>query len=265
MSLDLETQLLECLNNSSMDSTDFLITNTVLKNKTIIADLSIDDLAELCHVSPPTISRFCKKMSCENFLVFKKNMLTVGNHINYSLYHMEKHSYKKLETQPENFLISYAQQIAETLIESAESIDLLQMDTLIAEINRTENVYFFGRSTSLSMLEMIQTNLLNSGKIIYYGSSISQQHAQAANLASSDLAIVISCFGNFVNFSSDIISKLSKSKAKLILITQNYHLSGSNLFDSVIYLSKKNNIETGNYSMQLGIEYLVRRYSALYS
>lgn len=73
--LELGKNLLKYINTYDIDSSEYVIAKKALTLSKDLEKLSINDFTDLCFVSPPTISRFCKKEGCNNFIEFK----TLGN------------------------------------------------------------------------------------------------------------------------------------------------------------------------------------------
>ena len=257
--------LLNYLNNKQSSDTYYDITCIILNNISTIPSLSITELADLCYVSPSTITRFCKYFGCQNYIDFK-NQLNNGfkKHIEHSLFHIKKDTFQAVKHNPKDFMNHYATEIATSAREVSEQIDYKQIDSLIHRIHNTKMVYLFGMSTSLLMVNTLQHDLLNAKKVTYTGDTSEKLLELANNIKEDDLAIVFSAYGNFISAQSEIVHQLMSSKAHLVLITLDYSDAMSSIFDETINLTKNHLLETGSYAMFMGIEYIVRRYTALY-
>ena len=61
-------QLVIYLDTANEIDTNYNIAWYVVRNFSKITDMSINELADKCYVSPATISRFCKSLGYENYL-----------------------------------------------------------------------------------------------------------------------------------------------------------------------------------------------------
>lgn len=264
MTQDLTGRLLYYINNYNNDDTYYDIAKIILKNVHSAPTLSIKELAELCYVSPSTITRFCKYFNCQNFVDFKNNLRTSSQHIEHTVFHMNKDMYTKLNDEPRTFMQSYAEEIADTLRDVSMHIDYEQIDQLVKRIHETENVYLFGYSTSLTMIETLQTDFMFAHKVTYCGANDEKQVELANHVQPNDLILIFSSYGNYMSQATKVMNILLESHAKLVLITQNPHVNNNTMFDEIVYLSEKSSIQAGSYAMFIGMEYIVRRYTALY-
>lgn len=262
--MTLQNELLDILRFSEVDSTNWTLANAVLNYGNEFRKVSIQDLANECHVSESTVSRFAKLVGCKNYIDLKEQTKHLNEESGLALFHMEKGAIHQLKNNPSEFLKEYSAGISESLQNNANCLDLKKIDAFLKEIYDAKRVFIFGTSTSLMMAEIIQSNLINYKKTIYVGFTNEQQLNHLSNVKSTDLVIVISTYGNFIHQSPELIKYLSNSDSRTILLTQNKGLQETFLFDDVIFLSNENSRDAGSYSMFFGIEYLVRRYAVLF-
>lgn len=255
--------LLDILNSTDIYSTEWTLANYFLHSANNLKNIPIQTAADDCHVSEATVSRFIKRIGYNNYAELRNSYMYSKNVNDLRVFNMNKESFSLLNNRPEQFLEEYKNEINQTLSNTTKSLDLKKIDAFLKEIKEQNNIFIFGINTSKMFADIIQYNLINYGKTIYVGNTLDQQYNFAQNLQGSDLAIVISTFGNFLHEYSPLMSTIYDSNCKTILITQNTGIQETYFFDYVIYFSDSNNTETGTYSMLLGIEYLVRRYSTL--
>lgn len=65
-------QLINYMNTNNKDDIYYQLAKVMIENIDMIAQLKIESLAELCFVSPSTVSRFCRKLGYRNFNSFKE-------------------------------------------------------------------------------------------------------------------------------------------------------------------------------------------------
>lgn len=111
----------------------------------------------------------------------------------------------------------------------------------------------------------MQDNFLHLGKLCICPDTYEIQEKTIETITSQDLVIVISVYGNFIAQNQQLIQMLEQKHTKLVLLTQNKSIPAIPLFDKVITFSQENSLECGPYAMIFGVEYLIRRYHALYA
>ncbi|MEG0256323.1 MULTISPECIES: MurR/RpiR family transcriptional regulator [Lactobacillales] len=257
-------KLLDILRNSTMNSTNWLLASTILEKGPDIEKTSIKDLATECHVSEATISRFVRLLGCNNYIDFKNNAFLIRESNDSQIFHSSKNSLDLLKKKPDDYLNLYYSQINESLNGLIHSINFDEIDYFLHQLHQKERVYIFSFSSSLMLAEIIQSNLINYGKLVLVGFNEVQQKDHLNNLKKDDLVITLSTFGNFIHEYSDISKIMAKKDCQKVLVTQNPGLHETFYFDKVICLSDKNHVEAGFYTLFLGVEYMVRRYASLF-
>ena len=75
-------RLIDVINEYSEDSTFYSIAYTMLLNFDNLQNLSINDVANLCHVSKSTISKFVRSLNFEDYSDFKAEAYFKENRFN---------------------------------------------------------------------------------------------------------------------------------------------------------------------------------------
>lgn len=264
MQTDFTTSILDYLNSTKKSDTYHNILWITMQNIDKLDKLTINQLADLCYVSAPTITRLSHFFGCQNYSEFKQNIKELGNSIEFSHFHINKTNYKLLSSTPKQYLENYTDSITNALIDASKDMDLRQIDQFLHRLYQTENVYFFSYSTSYHNASLLQADLMTNHKVCICPHTIEQQKQAANELTENDLAIVISCYGNMLNRFEGLINDITRSKAYTVLITQNSTTLNAALFDEILSFTKNNHIEAGPYIMNYGFEYLGRRYHALF-
>lgn len=264
MAIDTNEKLLNYLNITTDEDTYHTIIVTILSNIKKLSTMTINDLADACFVSAPTITRFAHAFGFKSFIEMKSYFLEYPNISTYMLFHMNKPTYEQLYAQPDAFLNDYVKQISTSLSECITSFDIAELDAFLQDIHQRKRILVLSYSTSFSLALTLQSNLLYYGKLCICPSSYELQEQQVDLLDKEDLVIFISCYGNYLNASTKLIQKVAQKNIKSVLLTQNPANPMVNTFDQVISFAKENQMICGPYIMNLGIEYLVRRYSTLY-
>lgn len=261
--MTLQERMLQVLQSNTINSTAWLLANRVLHLRGVLAKTSITKFAELCHVSEPTISRFAKSVGYRNYIDLRDAAQLDFSTPPALIFHSPTTALNLVSSDPKQYVDWYSTEINHDLNEVIKQLDFSRMDHLVKSIQTAERVFIFGSSTSKMMADIIQYNLANSGKIVYVPWTSGEQEIEARQLKKTDIALVISTFGNYIHSFSPIISLISKSEAHTILFTQNPGIQETYLFDSTICVGDSNNQLTGTYVMLFATEYIVRRYWAL--
>lgn len=105
--MKLRETLLDILNESNIDSTNWTIASVVLKLGPDLGHTSSKQLADMCHVSEATISRFVKKLGYSNYSSLKKNAHLIREQNNTQMFHTSKESLDTLKKNPDLYLEDY--------------------------------------------------------------------------------------------------------------------------------------------------------------
>lgn len=263
--MKLREALLDILNESNLDSTNWTIASTVLKLGPDLEHTSSKQLADKCHVSEPTISRFVKKLGFSNYSNLKKSAHLIREPNNAQMFHTPKESLDVLKKKPDLYLKDYQEKINDSLRDLISVIDYEQIDIFLKRIYESKRVFIFSCSYSLMLGEVIQSNLANYGKLVVMGLNEAQQLELIDYIDKDDLVISISVFGNYIHEFPEITRKIAATKGFKVLLTQNFGFQETYYFDQVFCFSKKNHNEAGFYSMFFITEYLTRRYAMLFN
>lgn len=193
----------------------------ILKHKESIQNINITILAENIGVSTSTITRFSKKMGCDNFVDLKMKL---------NLLHSEtkNHSSDSSFVKVHNY---YKEIIKQTTASFSEEM----IDGLVDDIKKAKKIYFYGvGSSGLSGSEMMH-RLLRMGFNVF---CITDSHLMIINSAivsKKDLVIGISVSGE----TKEVLDALTISKnngAKVIGITGSEKIVTATPLDKTIII-----------------------------
>ena len=264
MKPDFQLSVIDYLNTTTNCDTYHNILITALKNKTVLKQMTINQFASACFVSAPTITRVAHHFGCQSFPEFKASITSFGENMELSQFHISKSNYNKLKHEPATFIETYTEQITSALHDLSQNIDLKQIDCFLARLQQCENIFIFSYSTSYFNASLFQNDLLLSNKLCICPHTLAQQAEIAQELGKNDIAIVLTCYGNYLNHASELMKSIARSDAYSVLVTQNPVMVNATLFDEVLAFTQHNHIEAGPYIMSYGMEYLGRRYHALF-
>ena len=258
-------KMLNYLNKTTLNDTYHRIIVTLFENLYKIDTLKIEKLAELCYVSPSTMTRFLQTFGFKNYSSMKNEFQMMTQQSTQILFHMYKTEQYLLKENPQKYLENYSQQISKVICQSAKYIDIQAIDQLLEDIHQHKKIYLYGYSFGKNLALTMQDNFLHLGKLCICPDTYEIQEKTIETITSQDLVIVISVYGNFIAQNQQLIQMLEQKHTKLVLLTQNKSIPAIPLFDKVITFSQENSLECGPYAMIFGVEYLIRRYHALYA
>ncbi|WP_086315405.1 hypothetical protein A5821_002890 [Enterococcus sp. 7F3_DIV0205] len=255
---------LHYLNTNKRDATYSRIIIYLFTHLHEIRTLTITEIAERCFVSPATLTRFCRHFGIATFASLRESLVSLGTMKKHSGLRMKEQELTDLKNDPKTYLDSYAAEIITAVNDVLQTIDIKQVDQILADIHRAEEVVLIGYSATLELAKDLQTSFLLSQKLIFVGETEETQQAFVEDLSEKSIVIVISSYGSLLNRSSELMRMISDSPAKSILLTQHTQNTLTNQFDLSINVTTTNYVRIGNYPLTFFLDYFVRRYASLY-
>ncbi|MFD1901905.1 MurR/RpiR family transcriptional regulator [Enterococcus termitis] len=255
---------LHFLNTNKRDATYSRIILYLLTHSNDMKHLTITEVAERCFVSPATLTRFCRHFGIANFASLRDSLVSFGSMKKHNGLRMKEQELTDLANDPKNYLVSYGNEITTAVKDVLQTIDIEQVDQILADIHQAEEVVLIGYSSTLELAKELQTSFLLSQKLVFVGETEETQQSFVNELSEQSVVIVISSYGSLLNKSSDLIRKISDSKAKSILLTQHTQNTLTYLFDLSVNVTTTNYVRIGNYPLMFFLDYFVRRYASLY-
>ncbi|KAF1303010.1 MurR/RpiR family transcriptional regulator [Candidatus Enterococcus willemsii] len=257
--MDPITKLYSYFNTENSQSTYYKLTEFVLENVKRLPELSISDFAEATFVSKATITRFIHFIGFENYHEFKKYFRRLNSNSRLSFLKLTNHEVNQIKDFPADFLQQYTQQIIQAIQDTAQTMNLEEIDLLVQAVNKAEHVAFLGYSDSNIIAKDIQLGCLAIGKKIEVAESSEKFSDIVTRFSEQDLIVILSNYGNFFNHYQSFYDLLLTKNIPLVLVTQNYSSMDSFRFQQTIYLTTKRQLNIGNYPMRIFSEYFVRR------
>lgn len=256
-------RLILFLDTADEKDTNYMIAWFMANNFYRVSQMGISELAKECFVSPATISRFCRALGYENFAHLKQECLSFHSNekklVNLTV------PLKMMKEDPSSATHHYLDQIIQGMKELEASLDWEVIDDVLREIHDTETVAFFGTQFSQSAALHLQTDLLMLEKFSIAYLEIDRQMECARNLDENSLAIITSVKGGYEDMGQKVIQYIKKSKAKIVLITQNKDIALAQDADYVILLGNYlDNPKIGKHSLLTVVELMSSRYYSLF-
>ncbi|RYG71277.1 MurR/RpiR family transcriptional regulator [Lentibacillus lipolyticus] len=200
---------------SSTDSTksEIVIAEYILRHVQDIPDMSIYELAEACHTSPATITRFCHRFENISFKELKEYARTFIE-FNYT-----EVDYENLESKINlNQLDTYFDELQASIEETRKLMPSKQMLEVVKQIHDSKRVSIFGVTFSHLLARNAQFKLIRLGKHATSYSNHENQLSEADMLTPEDLVIVVS-FSGKTRFISRLVKRLTNNNIPIFAIT----------------------------------------------
>ncbi|RCW24923.1 RpiR family transcriptional regulator [Ciceribacter lividus] len=166
------------------------IVDILLDQFDFAVNASIIELAERAQVSPPTVTRFCRRLGCQSFADFKVNLARTA-YVGVRYLNPEAESTKPADVAAD--VITKAQN-ALYLVHRALDPDMLEKAA--DRLSRAEMLYAFGSGGNSSMIAgEIQNRLFRLGVRVTVSNDHSMQLMMTAAARSNDVVIGSSLSG----------------------------------------------------------------------
>lgn len=194
-------------------TSDHTIAEYILRHVSEIPNMTIYELAEACHLSPATISRFCRRFESISFKELKEHA-SEFNDFNRTEIHQG----------PESDMIvglpDYFEQVKKSLAQTEKLLqeDILQQAAIL--MHDANKLSFFGVTFSNVVAKNAQIKFMRLGKHTASYSNHENQIIEANAMIPDDLAIVISSSGD-TRFIVKLTKELSRNEVPILAITSN--------------------------------------------
>lgn len=186
----LPVSFLSAIASEKNGSTNSSIARILLQNLDSAREMSIKELAHLCHVAPSSISRFCKDLGFEGYAELREVLET--SRLNY-----ERPSDSGNPRRREE---DYLKRVVESLQAAGTSPDLHKLRKLCEEIARYPKVAAFGLLKAETAAISLPCDLLMLGKQIYTNVSYAQQLEYILSAGKDDLILLFSYTGSYFEY-----------------------------------------------------------------
>lgn len=256
--------LLTYVNTARKHDSNYDIAVQILKHYDQLPDMTLDELAELCFVSQPSISRFCKMMGFQTFAEFKEALgLPYQAPFNVErCYPRGLHRVLQNLFDPQGDYLRSLRMNQEQVVSEA---NLNEIDRLLPVLHDAARVVCFGSHFNWDCSMFLQKRMLLLGRFLevpYHGND---QTEAASALSAGDLAILISASCNYRSRYGDIWESLMNGKATVALITQNTHSILTNDADFVLSSGVSNQFDNAKLSTLQLIDLIAMKYIDRYS
>jgi DNA-binding MurR/RpiR family transcriptional regulator len=242
---------------------DYVIADYLLRN--LDSDnLSISKVAEDCHISKASVTRFAQSLGYEGFSELKRDFEIIQ-------YEREElkldYRAKQKPSTSGNLALDLQDEFAQVtkdFHEFSQQIDFEAIETLCDLIYNANDVYIISTLIPEKLSQVLQTTLLNSGKVAYSFPSINQQYNIPNMITKDDLALFVSLEGSHIS-QREMTLSITNTGATSALITQNPDMKLNSVFDHIHSLGDHDIERSGKYKLLMFIEYFSHFYMRKYA
>lgn len=216
-----------------------------------VPSMRLAEVAEQCHVSTPSVIRFCRELGYADYTDFKD----AADRYLWDVHSKELVPYIPLclTGSEEDFIASLEQwtdRLREEVLRTMTKLDRKQVERLAREILQFRYVYLFGIGLSGLVCDHLRIMLARVGKLAVTPETPKMDVALTPNREDT-LALVFSQHGRYLKQVPDLLDYLRANCRRLWLVTQETPQSlHPKQMDEVIYLySDEENIEIEHLTM----------------
>lgn len=193
----------------------------MLSNLDAIPFMKLADIAEKCHVSTPSVIRFCRELGYEDYTDFKENVIDYWR--NPSIEKNKSYSRPDVSAPREEYEAAVRVWLGQQYEYNARALMELDRDQVVRlaeDIMNYRHVYILGMGLAGLVAENIRLHLAQMGKIVITLAE-PKYNISLTSDSISTLGIVITQHGRLLNNSGGKLLKyLNENCARTWIITQ---------------------------------------------
>ena len=223
---------LSIVNNSNNKDLNYYIAKYIIENINHIGSITLQDVADGCFVSVPTVKQFLKKFGYSNYSIFKERLESELDVRKDQIYRGYKIFNKKRLAAAVSHLVDYP----------LEFNDKMKLKLIIKEIAQSQRVIIVASPTITPILFNFQIDMISMGKTVIMSSLLKDNSIE---IEANDLIILISGTGRLFLSDDNLVSILGNKANKVIIFSGetkiNFHY---NVFEVINILSNNEMFET---------------------
>ncbi|MEY8750334.1 MurR/RpiR family transcriptional regulator [Alkalicoccobacillus gibsonii] len=193
--------------STHQSNSEVVIATYILKHVQTIPDLSIYELADACHTSPATVTRFCRKFDNISYKELKEFAREFND---FNTNEMNQNQSLSLDF--------YFGELHEALDETEKMMKADNLKQVVNTLYQAKKIAFFGVTFSHVLARNAQIKFMRLGKYTSAYGNHENQLNDAISLDRGDVAVVIS-FSGKTRFITRLIKVLKEQGTKIIAIT----------------------------------------------
>ena len=207
--------LINFLNSTSPSDIYYKVAQNILQNLERIKNASIHEVAEMCYVSAPTISRFCKRLGYDSYASFKNELSQAVSNYNYN------NRFVSVDTScdtEDSESVSFLYQISQFTDALKKSYSRAYIQEIVENIHIHKRVGLFSSVPSYQ-LQYLQADLLLTKHDVTFCQSPADQIEYAKTLGEDSIAVVLKPERLEAKYMDEIVSILKENHVKIVLIS----------------------------------------------
>lgn len=253
-------ELMDFVSTTPARDSNYTIACTLLRNYPRLRDMSLNEIADLCYVSRPSISRFCRLFGFKSFKDFSEYLK-----IDYSIsFDYSQTLFQSLVQAPQITLEKHTDAIIENLRATVAAENCRDLPQIAMELHRSTHLAYFSHHFLWDVGRQFQSKMMRMGRYVERYLDYGPQLECARSLSSDDMAIVCTIGGSYPTRHANIWQALTASRCKLLVITQNHFNPLWNLAQYKLGCGISNQDDIGKYAALLAVELLAMTYLRQY-
>ena len=194
---------------------DFILTHT-----DTVTGMTIHELAQAAFVSPPTVTRLCKKLDLKGFNQFKVQLSAECTERYQALKAVDSNYPFQESDTPREIVDHLANLSIQHILAAKDNMDFRMLDKVVRSIRQLRIIDIYGAGTSLSSAYNFAEKMIRIGYRVTIEADSSRQRIQATVSSKKCFSIVVSYSGMTAEILGNI-RKLHEKKSPILLITAN--------------------------------------------
>lgn len=207
--------LINFLNCTSPSDIYYKVAQNILQNLDRIKNASIHEVAEMCYVSAPTISRFCKRLGYDSYGSFKSELAQAVSNYNYNNRFVSVNTSSDSEDSESASFLYQISQYSDTL---KKSYSREYIHEIVENLHMHKRVGLFSSVPSYQ-LQYLQADLLLTKHEVTFCQTPADQMEYAKTLNEDSIAVVLKPERLEAKYIDDIMNILKENHVKIVLIS----------------------------------------------
>lgn len=253
--------LLQYINNSFVKDSNYDIAEYMVKNYFKIPNMTINDLAEVCYVSPASISRFIRTLGFEKFSKFKEacdNTHDIDTDYSNLVTEAKENDIKKVFEE-------YTKSTIDNIQTTFNNINYEQFDRISSMLHDCDDVIVLGLEFALLLGQHFQGRMALMRKQVKVPMRFEEQLEVAKETNSNSVVFIASIEGGYFYRNSKVVQELEKNNAKIIVLTLNNHTKLVKKATEVVKCATINDNTEGRISLLYSLELILMNYYIKYN
>lgn len=253
--------LLRYINNTFVKDSNYDIAEAMVKNYFEIPNMTINDLADACYVSPASISRFIRTLGFEKFAQFKEFCAnTYDIDTDYSSLVT-----KANENEIKPIFEKYTNNVIDNIQATFKNINYEQFDRISSMINDSDDVIVLGLEFALLLGQHFQGRMALMKKQVKVPMNFEEQLEIAKQTNGSSVVFIASIEGGYLYHNSKVVQQLEKNNAKIIILTLNDNTKLVKKATEIVKCARINDNTEGRISLLYSLELILMNYCIKYN